>query len=414
MLDLYSVSKEKVAPVLYCYVNWILEQARKKKLHTLYFLARDGYVLKEIAEIICERQGWSIECRYLYCSRASLRMPIYYFIGNEAYDLIFASGYHVTIKTFFDRIGMSENEINVVLQEMGLLGKIDVSAELSEGEIADYKSKLCKSTYLNRFLKEKSQSAYPFAIEYFKQEELFDKETVAIVDSGWTGSMQRSLRQLLEKEGWKGKLVGFYFGLYMEQRPEDGEYLTFYFDWNTDLQNKNLFCNNLFEIFLSAPHGMTIGYRKNEEKNIIEPIFQEHGQANQNDKINEQIKGILDGIKNLNHQEETYGKRKCQTILRKMMGHPSAELVNLYGEFVFCDDITEKYHFKLMETIQNKKIKELLLYRKIWVRLKKYKKIQYFWEYGEVALIKNPIRRMWYWINVYIWNHLRYSMEGSK
>lgn len=118
-MDLYSISKEKVAPVLYSYVNWVLNNAKERKIHTLYFLARDGYILKKIAELICERYQWNMECRYLYCSRASLRMPSYHLIGDEAYDLIFASGYHVTLNTFFDRIEMSEQKRKTIIKECG-------------------------------------------------------------------------------------------------------------------------------------------------------------------------------------------------------------------------------------------------------------------------------------------------------
>ena len=34
-MDLYSISKEKVAPVLYSYVNWVLNNAKERKIHTL-------------------------------------------------------------------------------------------------------------------------------------------------------------------------------------------------------------------------------------------------------------------------------------------------------------------------------------------------------------------------------------------
>lgn len=407
--SLYDISKEKIAPALFSYVNWIIENAKKRNISTLYFLARDGYVLKQIAELICKQNGLSMECRYLYCSRASLRMPTYYFIGDEAFDLIFSSGYHVTLATFAERIGMDEKEWMTVLEESGVSKNIDIAAELSEQQIFYYKKKLHTDKRLIDFLEKKSRKAYDLVVRYFQQEEMIEKNQIAIVDSGWVGSMQRSIRQLLQHIGWKGKIIGFYFGLYAQQRAEDGEYLCYYFNCNKDLKNKVLFCNNLFEIILSAPHGTTIGYEK--EKKCIKPILQKTTDNEQNEKIKEQINGIVDGTKEILSQGIKYEKKDCQKILRKIMGDPSIQISKLYGSFMFCDDITDMNRFYLNDLKSKKDVKELLVWRRIWVRISKKKKEQLFWDYGAITLIRNPIKRKWYWLNSYLWKILQYTIR---
>ena len=42
----------------------------------------------------------------------------------------------------------------------------------------------------------------------------------------------------------------------------DGIYLTWYFDCSSPATRKMFFSNNLFECLLSAPHGMTTGYKE--------------------------------------------------------------------------------------------------------------------------------------------------------
>ena len=59
------------------YVWWVLQEAEKAGIKTLYFLARDGWLLREIGLVICEHYSLDIECKYLYCSRISLRTPSY-------------------------------------------------------------------------------------------------------------------------------------------------------------------------------------------------------------------------------------------------------------------------------------------------------------------------------------------------
>lgn len=408
--DIYDLGKEKVAPVLYSYVQWILTEAHERNINTLYFLARDGYVLKTIAELICEKENLKIECKYLYCSRKSLRIPTYAFIGEEAWDLIFLGGYAVTLASFFERVDLPQEEWDKVIEESGIDVKTDRHKILGDSEINEYRVKLCGNPRFKNYVSSKAEAEYPYAIAYFRQEGLFDQETVAIVDSGWTGSMQRSLRQLLSSDGWNGNLVGFYFGMYVQPKPEDGDYLTYYFSKRTGKLNKVLFCNNLFECFLSAPHGMTTGYRNRLESNLIEPVCNNSDNKDQQRMIDNQIDGIISGVNYLLEEEWKYTKAMCQKILRSVMAHPTWQTVQTYGRFLFCDDITEKYKMVLVSECQVIELRNELLTKRLLSKLLRRNQPKMLWEYGAVAYVKNPAKRCWYWINIFAWNCLRYFL----
>lgn len=62
-------------PVLLPYIKWILDHALNKHLTKLYFVARDGYLLQQIANIIIEKRKLPIETKYLYGSRIAWRDP---------------------------------------------------------------------------------------------------------------------------------------------------------------------------------------------------------------------------------------------------------------------------------------------------------------------------------------------------
>ena len=262
-------SKSVVGPVMYRYTQWVLCEAKKRGIDKLYFLARDGYLLYQIATMLCKKYSHPIKCRYLYCSRQSLRMPSYHIIGNEAFDLLLLGGYYVTPRSVLERAMLTDEQINEICLNLAIT---DRDRPFKEFEFNEFKEALKDNeTYKSGVLKN-SKSAYEATIRYFKQEELFDSANVAIVDSGWTGSMQRSLRQLLESAGWSGKLTGFYFGMYVEPKDKnDGEYLNFYFNRHSGAKRKINFNNNLFECMLSANHSMTIGYE--EKDGAVAPIF---------------------------------------------------------------------------------------------------------------------------------------------
>ena len=78
---------------------------------------------------------------------------------------------------------------------------------------------------------------------------------------------------------------------------------------------------------------------------------------------------------------------------------------------MFCDDITDMNRFYLNDLKSKKNVKELLVWRRIWVRISKKKKEQLFWDYGAITLIRNPIKRKWYWLNSYLWKILQYTIR---
>ncbi|WP_257906136.1 glycosyltransferase, family 4 [Campylobacter lari] len=62
-------------PLLLPYVYWILNTAVKNNIRTLYFVARDGYILKKIADILIEKERLNISTKYIYGSREAWREP---------------------------------------------------------------------------------------------------------------------------------------------------------------------------------------------------------------------------------------------------------------------------------------------------------------------------------------------------
>ena len=61
--------------ILYPYVNWLLKDCVEKGIKRLYFIARDGFIIKELADVMIQKQGLEIETRYLYGSRIAWRIP---------------------------------------------------------------------------------------------------------------------------------------------------------------------------------------------------------------------------------------------------------------------------------------------------------------------------------------------------
>jgi predicted HAD superfamily hydrolase len=59
--------------ILYSFVKWLIDIAIKRNIEILYFMARDGYILKAIADLIIDNEEKNIQTRYIYSSRKAWR-----------------------------------------------------------------------------------------------------------------------------------------------------------------------------------------------------------------------------------------------------------------------------------------------------------------------------------------------------
>ena len=57
------------------YVHWAVHDALKRGYKTLYFISRDGYYLKLMADAVIESKGLPLRTKYIYGSRKAWRVP---------------------------------------------------------------------------------------------------------------------------------------------------------------------------------------------------------------------------------------------------------------------------------------------------------------------------------------------------
>ena len=409
------LADEFSGPIIFGYVWWVLHEARARGIKRLYFLARDGYTLLRVARLFCERFSLPIECRYLYCSRMALRMPTYHFIGEEAYDLLLQWGYRVTLRSVLLRVDMDEEERRRVYAECGLSGE-DEDRPLSKQEFADIAARIRRSRTFRAWVYDRSEAAYGPAVGYLRQEGLFGQDIVAVVDSGWTGSMQRSLRQLLEYAGYEGKLTGFYFGMFESPKcPADGEYLTWFFDAGGRAVDKARFCNNLFECLLAAPHGMTAGYREAHDR--YEPILLPPPEDGETAMIQEQSDGIAfyaaQRVETVDFDpfDTAAARRDTAERIRRYMFRPTRAEAAYYGGLRFSDDVAESYRLSLAGGEQTQALRDYLFLRRAARRLRgKKPEGELFWPYGTIAFLPGQKQR-WYRASVFAWEGLKHFLH---
>ena len=113
-----EIYERVLAPTLYEYVLWVLQETLQSGKKRLYFLARDGYQMYLAAQQLCKQYDLDIECRYLKVSRYAVRVPEYHLLGDACLDRIFLSGIDISFYQILNRAALSEEEMIAVCREI--------------------------------------------------------------------------------------------------------------------------------------------------------------------------------------------------------------------------------------------------------------------------------------------------------
>lgn len=341
-----------LGPAVNAFVLWVLKHAVQSGIKRLYFLARDGYFMYHTAEIYRKKLGLSLECKYIACSRYALRIPTYHLNVQDALEYICRAGVGLTISRVLDRAGLSVEQKKTVLEQLDVEGEAD--EVIPYAELERLKERLLNCSVFVDMMLRQSRAALPNLVGYLRQEGFLDGAEDAIVDSGWVGSMQKTLNQILYSMGRRRRLTGYYWGLYeLPDNVERQEYHCYYFSPEGQIREKVGFNNNVFEAVFSAPHGMTIGYKKIDGKFV--PVID--SLSDERKAYMKQMEGVLmsyvdrasERVMDLESIDSAREKKTLAKMLRLFMTRPSKAEAEIYGGLIFCDDVLEYGNRQLAE-----------------------------------------------------------------
>lgn len=414
----YDIGFKYAGPILFLYTWWVLLEAQKKGIKRLYFIARDGYPLYEIANIFVKKFNLDIECKYLYCSRKALILPSI----NESFqdELVNLTKYSAksTINILLDRIDATIEQKKIIINDLENNNiKIDIDKILTISEHQTIQNILVNSSVYINILKSNASINYNLTVSYLKQEGLYDNNLIYIVDIGWAGSIQKYLEKIINIESPNAKIFAFYFGTLYSKYLKNNEhkYKAWYFDNKKHHIARAMFSVNIMESICTAPHGTTKAYKKIGNK--YEPVLSEIDKNLSiiTEKINT---GIIDFTKKIilfNNFEDFKNKPLHKITFKlcyKLMYAPSISIVDCFSNFTHCDDITSSYTLPL---IDDRDIKALHYYQIPTLFYYKITKKQYknyykalMWPYGVVS--KLPfVKKIWYRLNILMIHYVRYK-----
>ena len=349
-------------PILNLFVVWLLKEAERKKIRHLFFLARDSYPLYLIAGQYCEKLQLKLKCSYFYCSRYSLRVPMYSENTQEALDHVCRGGIDVTLRKILIRSGFELQKAEELREYFEMDRELD--AVIPYPELKNIKKELSANKKYMEMLRSVSTSKRDTVYRYFRQEGMLE-EKIGIVDSGWTGTTQKSINKIRKKCGCRTGVEGYYFGLY-ETPPgyDPRKYHSFYFSPKKEIMNKVFFSNCFVETILSAPHGTTMGYKETDGR--IVPVLAPYRAENKEktEAFLETLKSYTGRMMSLCSADDIRKTdiRKDRAILQKslrsFMWNPSPGEAEYYGTLQFSDDLLDDHMQDLAVRMSQKQLRE--------------------------------------------------------
>lgn len=333
--EYYRLGYEILGILLYGYIRWLIAELKKKDINKIYFLSREGAILKRAFDLMNDTK---IESRYLYVSRRSTRVPLLKNINN--YEDIFkiVKMRKVTdIKSFFINVGLNVENYIKLLKKYNCKENTNINTiENMQAFFEEIKPDIIQN----------AQDEEKNLIGYLKQEDFTGR--FAIADIGWEGTMQNALCTLSEAYNLNANIVGFYVGQsqqakkYIDKGIKTEAYL---FNYKTDGYNEVRPFLNLFESLFLAQHGTTVRYKY--EDNMFKPVLAESEYSEKERKLFKEIQDgamqFINDYKNNEDKDIALTPKSVSINIKNLGLYPKLKDVNLFCDITYLETIKASF-----------------------------------------------------------------------
>jgi FMN phosphatase YigB (HAD superfamily) len=269
-----DVAAGVVAPAFVGFTLWVLRRAQQLGLRRLYFVARDGQILIDVAQRIAARSGVDVELVYVHGSRLAWWLPGVSSVAPDEIEWAFATSTRLDVRTVTTRLGLTLDQAEPLLAAAGLQGRPEREL-LTDEELARLRSAV-DDPGVATLLLEAAEAARRPMVAYARQMGMLDGTPSALVDIGWIGRLHVSLGKVLRAAGGDAP-VGLFYGISGgPPNGDEGVREAYAFDARTPTG----FCHdvdgvvNMFDVFCTGFGGQTKQYEFDDDGDgSARPVF---------------------------------------------------------------------------------------------------------------------------------------------
>lgn len=389
-----------VAPLLTCFVAWVIREANRTGVERLYFVSRDGDILLQIVRELEKRMPVP-ECRYLYGSRQAWLLPAITSVDRS--DLYWILDESPTLIDLLSKLSLDHVEVHHLLNDHGF-SESDLTRRLGKDEIERF-WEFVGHPDVSSLVLGRAEAARGPATAYLEQEGLTSPGRWALVDVGWKLRSQWALKRMLDTIGHGDAVAGYYLAV-SHRRPamaETGTYRALFMEEeHEDVKQLLSHAMVLEEAFLSADHGPVASYRWNEGRSM--PVLQDWDDNPRRRRLLADLRRVVSiyakealdaGI-----LEADLGqlRRGVLRVSHELLTRPTQEEAQTLGWITAVDDIMHdpKRQRQLAVPLGVRDVLDQFAFRNL-SRLKRVRRYRdrprrYFWLEGSLALSRPWIR----------------------
>lgn len=394
---LYIEGYNFLAPLVGVFVQRIAERTRELDVGRIYFLSREGWTFKKFwkrALPLMLPADLLPEVSYLYVSRLALAGAscAHWGLTQSKADIAFLPPGNRDFCDLCRVFSLDILGLRPFLKRHGLKEDDPLSPIYPGG--GKFRQKFMYLIEDPDFQSEVKKQTLPFndaLQQYLEREGFFNHQEVALVDVGWTGTIQRLLYEAVAHRGDKPRFHGFLFGasrgISFPTLPDNYVEGVIYDRDKFDFAGSTIMYNReFFEEAFRAPHAGLNGYRLKE--NGFDLVFRDDkdaysvSESKQNDHFLQLKQGILDAATRFGAASAILGfsfedlKPWLRYLMVSKIAFPKTKEVKMIKHKFHMDDFYGKH----------KPPEAFLKYHKN------------LWDYSFSALRWNPWLRMKYYL----------------
>lgn len=327
---------EAIGPILFGFSTHLSKELEDNPDLNLFFLSRDGKIMKKALEIIAPEYLQRIN--YLYGSRRAIIVPSLSDCKNiEEILKKFKLRKYESIQSILKRFGIEKN--NREFRDIKAQYLID---PMQKVDSTVFQNETVYRKIIESYLSEIKQNAFEEKEIYqmYLEKENFTGK-IGLVDIGWYGNMQNAIENIT-RNFQNINIYGYYLGNMNNKKKSNSYGYLFDADKNPKIKENVQLIIGLFEFFFTTDHGSVIKMISKND-NIIPLLDKFEYEDNDNwGKIESIQKGALQFISEFHSLKIAsiinLSVESLTTPLFKRIITPNLTDAEIFGEFSFFDN----------------------------------------------------------------------------
>jgi HAD superfamily hydrolase (TIGR01549 family) len=347
----YRIGYQIGGPLMYGYIRFLIEKVRGRGIKKVYFLSRDGFILKQVYEQFSRNVPDCPEADYLYASRRALNFASITELDQKTEDWL-AQGIHLTVGDFLRRINLDPANHHETI-----IGERFTGPDHLVVEGQDYTNLRSLYRCILPAILEAAEREREIYLDYLRGKGVLDADPFVMVDVGWMTSIQHSFAKMLHPVAPKLEIEGYYLGTYPEalQRASSlSTHVHYLMEYGQPAQALDTIrhCVCLLEFFFAAPERTFLNMRRDSEGGFTPELASFHENESDLAKLEHIHQGVLEYTQSMlavtGNAPIEIRPQEVLNLLHRFLAEPTEEEARQLGEIHYADGYGSYFHHTQM------------------------------------------------------------------